>query len=201
VYFMNCSAVNLEKYDASGWTRLRDDRNTPANAAGYYLDGVYVPPQINPGCDFDFCSPGGTGIGVGAALEYVETGTRPLASNTPPPLLGITAANPARDIKTQPYIGKLRVSFNYAREAKCQFRQTVRLELEAPTGSCCPVSTSCSSTNAGGWAASADDCSSRAFQDGYFTPAKDVHGCDVLNTSTSSGAMCCGCAAPAQGAP
>jgi hypothetical protein len=198
LYFMTCTgATKLEKPDGSGWTSLRDDH--ASIGSGFFLDGNYIPPQINPGCDFSHCSQVTTPFDVGPAFEYVQKGTRPIESNAPPVPAGIVAANPAPDIKTQPYTGRLRVTLIYARDAQCTTRETAQIEIEVPSGSCCPVSSSCSSTNAGGWAASPDECRSRAFRDGYFTAAKDVHGCDVLRTSTSSGAMCCGCAMPATG--
>jgi hypothetical protein len=129
LYFMTCTnAIKLEKPDGSGWTSLRDDRSS---LFGFFLDGDYFPPQINGGCDFSYCAKATTGS-VGSALEYVQTGTRPLESNAPPAPAGISAANPASDIKTQPYTGKLRVTLIYARDAQCATRETAQLEIEVP---------------------------------------------------------------------
>lgn len=60
-------------------------------------------------------------------------------------------------------------------------------------GVCCPITNDiCSGGPAGGWAASASQCTAMIGADGYYSETTDSHGCPLIE---QPGAMthCCGC--------
>jgi hypothetical protein len=193
LFIMTCNnAVLLEKQSGAGWAPLRDARNGGWNGPGYYFDDVYFPPTPNPGCDFSYCSSVSDAINAGAALEYLEQGSRPgpVADGGTPPWVP--------DIKSQALEGKLRVSLRYSLNPQCGEMQSVQLELDVPKGVCCPPGNPAvcdGSRVVGGWAASLDTCFQWVLQDGYASLSKDAHGCPMLKGSTSAGDHCCGCPA------
>ncbi len=192
----SCSgSMQVEKHVAAGqWAPLQDDRYPYFNNPGYYLDGVFVRPSSNLGCDVVGCDPLPQQIFLGYAREYVKTGQKPAPAGE------TTAKSPAPVIETRAFHGTLRITLKYSTDASCNTKQQVVLQLVVPKdGVCCPIGLpGCSSSGpGGGWARALTECRTwRTEYDLYFATVNDVHGCPALEFDN---AQCCGCAAPDAG--
>lgn len=194
--WQSCSdAFTLRKRSDGDWVPLRDDRHPSASNPGYYIDGTYVPPSHNLGCDVISCVPFEDTYEVGLAEEYVMTG-----SMAPP--AGAEAERDMVDvIETRTFHGELRVDVEYFAQGNCAGdAQRTALGLTVPVdGVCCPIGRADCSTEGpgGGWAPDLDSCAPwSVVYDAYFRAETDSHGCAVLVEDTS---MCCGCLANGAG--
>jgi len=173
IYDRSCSGgPGLDKQDGDAWVAPQDDRYPDWQNPGYYLDGVFVGPSSNEGCDVVQCSEIPAEVFVARALEYVKVGEQPAPADAP------TATSPAPVIERRPLRGqKLRITFLYSRTERCDDTQTATLLLDLPArGVCCPVGTDgCSSEGpGGGWAPSLDACAPYSIEyDGYSVARQD----------------------------
>jgi hypothetical protein len=125
----------LEKRAGSDWRPLRDDRHPFWNNPGYFLDGRYVEPSSNLGCDYNECTAtfGSGEIRAGYAREYVKTGTRALSSEEEDAgFADVEAVDPADMIETRAFHGPLRVRFKYSLLERCDTSREVALQIEVP---------------------------------------------------------------------
>jgi len=195
---LSCSGwwAVLEKPDGARWVPLQDDRHPSSNNPGYFLDGEYIEPSFNLGCDVIGCDdqPFSDLIYADDAREYVKVGTMALPEDVSPAPGMSPPDDPADVIETRPFSGALRVRFTYSTERDCSEPHEVTVPLEIPEhGVCCPIgSPSCSSTGpGGGWAPTADACLewSEVF-DESFVITTDPRGCPALADDPDT---CCGC--------
>jgi hypothetical protein len=135
---LSCSGWDavLEKRVAGDWQPLQDDRHPSWNNPGYFLDGEYVQPSFNLGCDVVYSERAfyGGQTQAGHAREYVKTGTRALSlEEEDAGTFGeIEPDDPADVIETREFHGELRVRFKYSLLANCETPQEVVLQLEVP---------------------------------------------------------------------
>ena len=188
-YFRICTnALRVAKQSGGAWVPLRDDRHPSFNNPGYYLDGHYVKPSHNEGCDVWACIRLEDGMTVALAQEYVKTGT--LA----PPSGEDSDVTPVDVVETQPFHGELRVEVQYSKSETCADTEHAVLSLTVPEdGVCCPIGRAeCSSSGpGGGWAPNLESCPAwNIAYDAYFEVEHDPHDCPVLREDT---AICCGC--------
>jgi hypothetical protein len=122
----------IDKRVGATWQPLQDDRHPHHENPGYFLDGEYVEPSFNEGCDALGCfSTFGRGeIRAGYAREYVKTGTRALSSEEED--AGVEVDDPADVVETRAFHGELRVRFKYSLLEDCDAPQELALELEVP---------------------------------------------------------------------
>lgn len=189
VQYRSCSdAIRLEKRAGDTWVAPQDDRHPDSNNPGYYLDGVFIGPSSNLGCDAVTCSVGHDEVFVAQALEYVKTGEQPAPADAP------TAKSPAPVIERRPLRGKLRVTLEYSRMQGCGDSHTETFFVDIPSeGVCCPIGDEgCSSEGpGGGWAPTFDACEPYSIEyDGYSVVQQDPWGCPTLQIDES---VCCGC--------
>lgn len=190
-FYWTCrDAIVLQKLDvATGtWVRPIDQRPPSHNNPGYYLDGRFVPPSFNEGCDVLACQNFGSTNFVAKAAEYVQVGVVEIVDQGTPVYVP--------SIETRPLTGSARVVVQYASDGMCTAQMSTVLALTLPTsdGVCCAIGNEgCSSTGpAGGWALDYDSC--RPFFpsfDTYFRRSVDQHGCPYLLEDVN---LCCGCA-------
>ncbi len=194
LHAQSCSgSTQVEKQTASGqWASLQDDRYPSFNNPGYYLDGVFVRPEFNLGCDVVGCDSLPLQIFLGYARQYVKTGEKPAPAGE------TTAKSPAPVVETRAFQGTLRITIKYSTGASCDATQQVVLQLVVPKdGVCCPIGLpGCSSSGpGGGWARSLTECRTWSPEyDVYFAAVSDVHGCPAL---AADNAQCCGCVSDA----
>jgi hypothetical protein len=126
----NNDPVIEQKIDG-GWVPLRDDRHLGVSNPGYYLDGRYIRPSSNLGCDMPGCYPLGNPIRAGEALEYVKTG---MASPPDDDWAGSNSfgvpADPADTVETIRVEGPLRVRFTYVRGSGCDESEYAVVEVD-----------------------------------------------------------------------
>ena len=190
-YYLTCNdAVVLQKLDAAGtWVRPTDDRPPSYNNPGYYLDGRYVAPSFNEGCNVTSCQNFGSRHFVAKAAEYVQTGLVETTVNGSPVFVP--------SIETRPLRGVLLIEVRYSYgDPNCNTSaQVVQLKVEVPPfdGVCCPPGREgCNSTGpGGGWALDYDSCRDLLpAYDTYYRRYVDSHGCPFLGEDLS---QCCGC--------
>lgn len=187
LYMLTCSsAFSLEQPYAGSWVPLRDDRPPSYMNPGYFLDGVFVPPSFNEGCDVLTCRPLGPTVDVPLfALEYVQLG-----SISAPPGSGISGTIPA--IESRGRRGDLRLRLNYSEDSNCSRFTEATIDFFVPDGECCYVGPEgCNASNAGGgWTPSPGDCPALFPSSGtYYTARVDGFGCAKLIPDPQ---RCCG---------
>lgn len=200
LYMKTCEPLmEIEKYSVEADRRLpiHDDRPPAYNNPGYYLDGLFIPPNHSLDCDEQICMPfpERDRIVFGEAYEYFKTGTRVSPAGYPdiPAMVDV--------IERRPLSGEITVNIAYYEAEGCNTHESGGgLTFEIPTpeaGVCCPIGEAgCASTGPrGGWATRLDKC--RPFEP---APERaqlrrdDPRGCPVLLPDESS---CCGCDADA----
>lgn len=190
-YYVTCSdALILQKLDIAmgSWVDPTDQRPPSYNNPGYYLDGRFVPPSSDAGCDVRSCQNFGSTNFVAKAAEYVQVGVVEVIHQ------GVTIHVPS--IETRPIAGSVRVVVQYALDPMCGGAlQSAVLGLTIPTteGVCCVVGIGgCNSAGpAGGWAIDYDSCRGFWPMPGtYFREAMDARGCPYLIEDFN---QCCGC--------
>jgi hypothetical protein len=192
VHYRTCrDEARLEKRVGATWTRPQDDRPPSANNPGYFLDGKYMWPSFNLGCDYILCAAWDETFtrSVARAAEYVKVGTRDKPAYAP-----ANAASPVDVIESRPLSGELRVRITYSKDAECSASEQATAPITVPQdGVCCPIGlTQCSSDGpGGGWAPTLDACPewSMGFDVGYMITT-DIRGCERLIEDNSA---CCGC--------
>jgi hypothetical protein len=197
LWFRSCSdSIVLEKRVGSTWEAPQDDRPSPADSHGYYLDDEFVPLAFNLGCDVINCLALGPTTTVGPTEEYVATGTlrappveQPMGSGPPPPTPWGT--DPVPVIERRSLHGELRVRLQYSEDPACRtaFHEATA-ELTVPEqGVCCPIGrTGCSSHGpGGGWAPTLDACPVwNTLYDRAYARKTDLRGCPVLMRDLNS---------------
>ena len=187
-----CRATRLEKKDAQGnISFLQNDRpSSSAGSPGYYLDGEYLgPTPQNNGCDQAGCeAPSSDRIEIGAAREYIKTGTRDAPADAP------NAGEIIDVIETRPFSGDLVAHLVYSPPDQCDEREVVLAITVPEEGVCCPIEAEGCSIEGelGGWARSFDECGpldSTFFDEAWFRE-DDVRGCPVLVYQED---VCCNC--------
>jgi len=139
LFLSSCAdEVVLEKRSGDGWTAPRDDRPPSTEHPGYYLDGVFEPPNMNNGCDISGCYELDESIPVGLAIEYEQVGTMapPPGSRSPAELVAVIVSHPLE--------GDLRVRVRYSMTDRLEVRRcadeietTAELTLAEGSVCCC----------------------------------------------------------------
>lgn len=133
---LTCSGFDpiLQKPVGDTWEPLQDDRPPVYDNPGYYLDGQYVPPGGNLGCDFVTCDPVESTLSWAQALEFVKTDTMSPPSDVHPgPGAPPVVADPADVLETRRVHGPLRARFLYSSDASCRAKPVeVVLPFELP---------------------------------------------------------------------
>jgi hypothetical protein len=126
----------LDKQVGGAWVSIHDDlpgtyyqRST---FDGYMLDGQFVPPSSSAGCDLVECTDLPDGADIGAAIEYVETGTTTPPSDyeyrdpfVRPSTINVYGSQPLHATKVRTYV-------KYFTDAGCGERHDVALEATLP---------------------------------------------------------------------
>jgi hypothetical protein len=190
IRYLTCSgAVKLEKQVGSQWKAPQDDRYPSASNPGFYLDGRFIEPSQNMGCDQRSCEIHDDKIFVARALEYVETGTQAAPTDAP------TATGTVPVVESRPLSGTVRIALVYSYDEACDGTKTTEVTFDIPAdGVCCPIAEAgCSNENppTGGWAPTLDACPDWNVQfEAYYDRRTDPWGCPVLVRDNT---VCCGC--------
>jgi hypothetical protein len=188
IYIESCSqALRLEKRKADGsWGPLLDQRFPSSSNPGYYLDGLFIAPSMNNGCDVVACSRLSAPMFVARAEEYIRNGSKE------PPLNSSVTESTVPSIESRAFSGAARIHLAYSTEASCGAMRTTVLEFEVPSqGVCCPHGPSgdegcAGGAPVGGWAPSLDECDGRDAVgpiDGWLRLDEDSRGCPKLKSS------------------
>ncbi len=188
LYIQTCSnAIVLEKDSAGTWVGLRDDRPPSSNNPGYLLDGQYVSPSRDLGCELVSCRPLAPEEPAGSAIEYVTTG-----SGLPPGDADVPT-EPVANIESRGVRGEMRLRFSYFADSACTRTRSVDVYFDMPEGFCCLRGPGgCNPSGPiGGWAPTEATCpSDMPALDASYEQRLDPWGCPVLAYDAS---VCCNC--------
>lgn len=190
LYYWTCMGEpTLQKQVGAEWVSLRDDRPPGWNSPGYFLDGQYLAPSMNLGCDYITCNAFGETHSIARAVEHVKVGTRAKPASAP-----ANAPSPVDMIERRPLSGALRARLTYSTSSDCAASTEEFVPITVPEqGVCCPIGDAqCSSEGpGGGWAPTLDACRpwSTTFDVAYQV-INDPHDCPTLDYDHT---ICCGC--------
>lgn len=131
LYYLTCAADLLKlsqmNDDGTAAPLTTDPDDVGDRYAGYWLDGSFVYPALDEGCDMIVCMPVPESISVGL-MSYGNAGdTAPpddleawLEENAP----GMDAAETVADVQSNPISGTIKIELSYFSDAECEGAST-----------------------------------------------------------------------------